>query len=361
MVPFYTTDFGNPSSSHPFGWRAKEAVEAARASVGRLVGASAREIVFTSGATEANNLAIRGLAARHAQGHIITVATEHPAILDVCASVGGEGIEITRLPVDAHGQVDPEQIRQNLRDDTFLVSVMAANNEVGTIHRLQEIGAVVARHPALWHCDAAQAIGKIPIDVDALGIDLLSMSAHKLYGPKGQGALFVRRRRPAIRLRPMQEGGGQERGLRSGTLNVPGIVGLGVACELAESEMTEEIQRLLALRERLVQQLQESLSSVRVNGHPDQHLPGCLSVCFSGTDGRDLMLRLQNSIALSAGAACSAGHDGPSHVLRAMGHSDEDAASTLRFGLGRTTTQEQIDTAADCVVKACRQGAPLAS
>lgn len=363
MVPFYLTDFGNPSSAHPYGWRAKEAVEAARAAVAQLIGASAREIVFTSGATEANNLALRGITARRGpeSGHIITAVTEHPAVLDVCDSVAATGVDVTRLPVDRYGQIDPDQLREQLRDDTYLVSLMAANNEVGTIHRLREIGAVLAAHPALWHCDAAQATGKIPLDVDELGIDLLSISAHKLYGPKGQGALYIRRRRPSIRVQPMQEGGGQERGLRSGTLNVPGIVGLGVACDLAADELQSETARLQMLREQLSQRLQRALPEMHIHGHPADRLPGCLSVCFRGNDGRDLMLRLQDRVAVSAGAACSSGHDGPSHVLQALGVSDRDAASTLRFGLGRTTTAEQIDATADFVIEACRQGSALAS
>ena len=365
MIPFYTTDFGNPSSAHPFGWRAKQATEASRSEVASLIGASPREIVFTSGATEANNLALRGLLERvsdpNNRGHLITGVTEHPAVLDVCDTLELQGVDVTRLPVDAHGQIDAGQLRDSLRPDTFLVSLMAANNEIGTLHPLAEIGSILSDHPALWHCDAAQAAGKIPIDVKALGIDLLSISAHKLYGPKGQGALYVSRRRPAIRLAPLQEGGGQERGIRSGTLNVPGIVGLGTACELAASEMQGEAERLQRLRDRLVSHLTTNLPQLRINGHPEQRLPGCVSICFDGVDGRDLLLQLQQDVALSAGAACASGHAGPSHVLASVGLSDEQAASTLRFGLGRGTTTQQIDTVAERVVEVCTRVSALAS
>lgn len=360
MVPFFTTHFGNPSSAHPYGWQAKEATESSRNAVAGLLGVSAREIVFTSGATEANNLAIRGLAARHPDGgHIITSVTEHPAVLDVCETLSRSGIEVTYLSVDVDGQIDPDELQRQLRDDTFLVSLMAANNEIGTLQPLEQIGLVLKDHPAVWHCDAAQAVGKIPLDVRALGIDMLSMSAHKLYGPKGQGALYVRRRRPAIRLQPLQEGGGQERGIRSGTLNVPGIVGLGRACELAAAELEPEMKRLVQLRERLIGGLGQKLN-LTINGQGQQRLPGCVSVCFAGADGTGLMLRLQHEVALSAGAACASGHAGPSHVLSAIGLSDAQASSTLRFGLGRRTTQEQIDTVIEKVIAACTHNAGLA-
>ena len=364
MLPFLREEFGNASSKvHPYGWSANEAVEKARSQVARLIDASAREIIFTSGATEANNMTLLGLVGSEPARpkHVITQVTEHPAVLDPLAVLETRGHRVTYLSTDEHGRVTPEQVREAITDDTVLVSIMAANNEIGTLQPLKEIGAVCQEAGVLFHTDAAQAIGKIPLSVKELGADLLSLSGHKFYAPKGVGALFVRARSPRIRLAPILHGGGQERGLRPGTLNVPGIVGLGAACGIAAESVVEESDRLRSLRERLRARLEQSLDGLHSNGHPEETLPGTLSVSFEGVDGSALLVSLPG-IAVSAGSACSSSHSKASHVLRAIGVSERLALSTLRFALGRSTTAEQVDTAAETVARAVRklreQGAP---
>ena len=349
MWPYFTTHFGNPSSStHEFGWSAAAAVDQARAQVAELIGAAPREIVLTGGATEANNLAIKGVAEanRDRGDHLVTCVTEHRAVLDVFTTLERRGFRVTRLPVDGTGSVDLERLEEALSEEPVLLSLMAANNEIGTLAPMDEIGRLVSASGVIWHCDAVQAAGKVPLDLAALPVDLLSISAHKLYGPKGQGALFVRRRRPPLRLLPLIEGGGQERGLRSGTLNVPGIVGLGEACRLCGEEMSTEAGRTAALRDALESRLLEGLpGQVRLNGHPGRRLPGALSVSFPGVHGSDLLLALRD-LAVSAGSACSSGSAEPSHVLKAIGRDDGTAAATLRFGLGRFNQAADIEYAA---------------
>lgn len=350
MLPFFTRHYGNPASNtHAFGWAAKEAVERARAQVAALIGAVPQEIVFTSGATEAANLALKGVAAFHrARGnHLITAATEHKAVLDCCRRLAGEGAAATVLPVDRWGQIDVAALDAALTDQTILVAVMAANNEIGTLQPLREIGVLTQKRGVLWFCDAAQAVGKVPLDVEELGVDLLALSGHKMYGPKGIGALYVRRR-PRVRLSALLDGGGQERGLRAGTLDVPGIVGLGMACELARRELATEAERLCALRHSLWRQVAAALPGVETNGHPTSRLPGNLHLSFAGVDGAELLLALPD-LALSSGSACTSASSEPSHVLKAVG---QEAAASLRFGLGRFTTQAEIDIAAARVVAA---------
>jgi cysteine desulfurase len=352
MVPFFTEHFGNPASAtHAYGWEAEAAVQRSREAIAAAINASPEEIVFTSGATEANNLAIKGVAeAYFAKGrHIVTVQTEHNAVLDPCAYLETLGFEITYLPVQADGLVDLEMLAQALRDDTVLVSVMAANNELGVLQPLAEIGALCRDRAILFHSDAAQAIGKIPLDVQAMQIDLLSLTAHKVYGPKGIGALYVRRRNPRVNLAAQLHGGGHERGMRSGTLYTPQIVGFAKAVELGLAEMESEGQRLTTLRDRLWDQLQ-SLAGVHLNGHPHQRLPGNLNVSFDGVDGQALLLGLRSTVALSSGAACSTASTAPSHVLTALGREDALAYASLRFGLGRWTTEAEIDQVAAAVV-----------
>lgn len=358
MWPYFTAHFGNPASrTHAYGWSAAEAVDRARAQVASLIRAAPREIVLTSGATEANNLAIKGVAEanRDRGDHLVTCVTEHRAVLDVFAALERRGFRVTRLPVDSAGSVDLERLEEALAEEPVLLSLMAANNEIGTLQPLEEIGRLVAASGVIWHCDAAQAAGKVPVDVAGLPVDLLSMSAHKLYGPKGQGALFVRRRKPPLRLTPLIEGGGQERGLRSGTLNVPGIVGLGEACRLCGEEMSTDSARIGALRDDLESRLLDGLDGqVRRNGDPRRRLPGALSVSFTGIHGSDLLLALRD-LAVSAGSACSSGTGEPSHVLRAIGCDDATAAATLRFGIGRFNTAGDIDYAARRTVHEARR------
>ncbi len=348
MLPYFTRHFGNPSSAtHAYGWAAKEAVEKARAQVAALIGATPPEIIFTSGATEANNLALKGVAAFHRQrgNHLISCVTEHKAVLDCCRRLENEGFGASYLPVDRWGRVDLEQLEAAISGQTILLSVMAANKEIGTIQPLAEIGALARSRGVLWHCDAAQAAGKIPLDVETLGVDLLAISGHKMYGPKGVGALYVRRR-PRVRLLPLVDGGGQERGLRAGTLDVPGIVGLGMACELAGRELEAEAGFIQLLRQALWQGVSGSLGGVDLNGHPTSRLPGNLHLSFAGVDGAELLLALPD-LALSSGSACTSGSAEPSHVLKAIG---QQAPASLRFGLGRFNTREQIDIAAARVV-----------
>jgi cysteine desulfurase len=342
MVPCFTETFGNAASrTHAYGWDAQEVVDGARERVARLIGAQPKEIIFTSGATEANNLAIKGVAQLHPDGHIVTQATEHHAVIDPCRALERLGHRVTVLPVDSHGRVSPEAVEAAISEETFLVSIMAANNEVGTLQPLARIGRICQTRSVLFHTDATQAVGKVPIDVEAWGIGLLSISAHKIYGPKGVGALFVRHR-PRVRLVAQIDGGGHERGMRSGTLNVPGIVGLGYACEIARESMAEEAQRLSALRDRLLSGIQAELEGVHLNGHADETLPGCLNLSFVGIDGESLLMGL-SGIALSSGSACTSAALEPSYVLKALGVPDNLARSSLRFGLGRFNTEEEVD------------------
>ena len=353
MLPFLTEEFGNAASrTHAFGWRAEEALESARQQVAAALHAEAREIVFTSGATESNNLAILGaVRARGARGaHVITCQTEHPAVLDPCQALEREGARVTRLPVDGAGHLDLDRLANAIDRDTVLVSVMAANNEIGVLHDLAAIGRITRANDVLLHSDAAQAAGKIPIDVGALGIDLLSLTAHKVYGPKGVGALYVRRRRPAISLIPLQYGGAHERGLRSGTVPVPLCVALARALELAEAERDPEAARLRALRERLWQALSSELDGVFINGDVERRLAGNLNVSFAGVEGEALVLAL-DGIAVSTGSACTSARREPSHVLRALGLARERALGSLRFGLGRGTRESEVDAAAAAVIE----------
>jgi cysteine desulfurase len=365
MRPYFEDDFGNASSrTHAYGWRAEEAVTRARAQVARLIHADPKEILFTSGATESNNLAILGgLRGQAERGdHLITVATEHPSVLDVARAAAEQGAEVTILPVDRRGRVDPEAVRLALTPRTVMVSIMAANNEVGTLGPLAEIGAICKERGVLFHTDAAQAIGKIPLDVQEAGIDLLSISAHKIHGPKGVGALYVRRKNPRVTLRPLLYGGGQERGQRPGTLNVPGIVGLGMALEIARNEMGVESKRLAALRDRLQKGFRERISDIVVNGDEERRLPNNLNVSFSYVEGEALLLAL-DGVAVSSGSACTSEKREPSHVLKAMGVSDTMAQTSLRFGLGRFNTEGEIDQVIERVAQAVerlREISPLA-
>jgi cysteine desulfurase len=360
MLPFFTERFGNPhSTQHAFGWNAREATDRARAQVAALINARAGEITFTSGATESSNLALKGAVAAARRGlgaeasakaanHVVTAATEHKSVLDVCLQFLRQGLDVTVLPVDSEGLVDLDALRAAMTPRTILVSVMAANNEIGTIQPIAEIGAIAHEHGALLHTDAAQAVGKIPIDVRAMNIDLLSMTAHKFYGPKGCGALFVRRMKPRLALVPQVAGGGQEGGLRSGTLNVPGIVGLGRAAEVCRLEMAEEGRRLGALRDGLLEGLRRRLQDVRVNGSLEHRLPHNLHVSFAGVEGEALLMAL-GDLAVSTGSACSSGSQAPSHVLTAIGATGDRAGASIRFGLGRTTTAADIDFAIERV------------
>lgn len=357
MLPYFTEAYGNASSrSHSFGWEAEEAVARARAQLAELLGASEKEILFTSGATESNNLAIKGAAEFHREKgrHLVTANAEHKAVLDVVAALETRGFEVTRVPVDGYGQTSPDAVVAALRPVTILVSIMAANNEVGTVNPIAAIGRLLNERGILFHCDAAQAAGKLPLDVEALGVDLLSVSAHKMYGPKGIGALYVRRRARLTRLVPMIDGGGQERGLRSGTLNVPGIVGLGAAAALCGKEMPEERERVRRLRDHLQSRLTAELDGTRINGHPTERLDGNLSISFEGIEGGSLLTSLRG-LAVSSGSACTSGTTAPSYVLKAMGVSDDLAFSTLRFGVGRFNTLAELDAAADQVVAEVRR------
>ncbi len=364
MLPWFTEEYGNAASrQHAYGWRAASAVETAREQVAALIGAAGKEIIWTSGATESNNLAIKGVAGMYAgRGrHIVTCATEHAAVLDPCRRLEGEGFDLTVLDVDPAGRVDPETVADAIADETILVSIMAANNETGTLQPIAEIGRVTRDRGVLLHCDATQAVGKVPVDVEAMGADLLSLSAHKIYGPKGVGALYVRRRSPRVRLACQIDGGGHERGLRSGTLNVPGIVGLGAAAEIRAAEMAAESARLEALRDRLHDTLAGKLEGVHLNGHPTERLPNTANLSFAHVEGEALLMKL-TGLAVSTGSACASGTKEASHVLRAMGVAPELAASAVRFSLGRQTTPEQIDDAAGQVVgavEALREMSPL--
>jgi cysteine desulfurase len=353
MWPYFAEHYGNAASrTHVFGWKAAEAVQEARQQVAELVAARPREIIFTSGATESNNLALKGAAAMyHARGdHIVTVQTEHKAVLDPCRRLQQEGFRVTFLPVDRQGLIAPEQVAEAIDDRTILVSVMAANNEIGVLQPIAAIGRLCQERGVLFHTDAAQAAGKIPLDVEEMGIDLLSLSAHKMYGPKGVGALYVRGRRPHVRLQPILDGGGHEHGLRSGTLPVPLVVGLGKACTLCRAEMADEASRLLRLRQRLCQGIRTRLVDVTLNGHAEQRLPGNLNLSFGGVKGEALLMALYD-VAVSSGSACTSADPEPSYVLRALAD-DDRAHSSIRFGLGRFTTEEEVDYVVEAVVRA---------
>lgn len=352
MLPYFSTHFGNPSSeTHPFGWTAKEAVTLAREQLAALIGAEPRELIFTAGATEAINLALKGVAhAYRSKGnHLITVETEHKAVLDTCKALEREGFEVSYLPVGADGTLDPGVLADALRPETLLVAAMWANNETGVMHPLAELAALAHQHGALFMTDATQAIGKVPVDV--AHVDLLACSAHKFYGPKGVGALYASRRQPRVRLMPVLDGGGQETGLRGGTLNTPGIVGLGAAAVLAQQHQATDTQRWTALRDRLEQRLLASLDGVRINGQAAERLPQTTNVSFAGVKAGSLIKHLRE-LAVSPGSACSSAATRPSHVLSAMGLTDEAAFASVRISLGRPTTEADVEQAADLLVRA---------
>ena len=356
MLPYFTERFGNPSSvGHIYGWEAEAAIKQAREILANAIHASPEEIIFTSGATEANNLAIKGVAESYFDRgrHIITLQTEHNAVLDPCHYLRSLGFDVTFLPVESDGLIDLNLLEKTLRSDTILVSVMAANNEIGVLQPLEAIGDLCHAHQVLFHTDAAQAIGKIPLDVEAMHIDLMSLTAHKVYAPKGIGALYVRRRNPRVQIAPQIHGGGHERGLRSGTLYPPQIVGFAKAVELAIAEMSSESQRLTELRDRLWQRVSQ-LDGIQLNGHATQRLPGNLNISIKGIDGQALLLGVQPMIAVSSGSACTSAKIEPSHVLRALGLPDELAYASMRFGIGRFNTVEEVDRAADVVVETVR-------
>lgn len=345
MAPYFTEVFGNAASrNHEFGWRSEEAVENGRKQVADLIGASSKEIVFTSGATESDNLAIKGVAEMYYErgDHIITVVTEHKAVLDTCKRLEKRGFKVTYLPVASDGLVSADDVRNAITDKTILVSIMMANNEIGVIQPIAEIGRVCKERGVIFHTDATQAVGKIPFDVNELNVDLASFSAHKIYGPKGVGGLYVRRKNPRVMLVPMMDGGGHERGMRSGTLNVTGIVGLGKACEIAKAEMLDENKRVFNLKEKLRKGIMDEIPDVFINGHPDQRLPGNLNISFAYVEGESLLMGI-NDIAVSSGSACTSASLEPSYVLKALGVGEELAHSSIRFGLGRFNTDEEVD------------------
>jgi cysteine desulfurase len=351
MLPYFTEIFGNAASrSHSFGWTAEKAVELARDQVGALIGASGKEIVWTSGATESDNLAIKGAAEFHKDrgNHIITAQTEHKAVLDTCKRLEKEGFDVTYLPVEHDGRVNPATVRAAMTDKTILVSIMLANNEIGTVNPIEEIGAVVKERGAIFHVDAVQGVGKIPFDVNAARVDLASLSAHKMYGPKGIGALYVRRK-PRVRITAQIDGGGHERGMRSGTLNVPSIVGFGKAAELSRTEMASEAKRLFALRERLREGIQSRVTDTYINGSMEHRLPGNLNISFAYVEGEGMLMGLKD-VAVSSGSACTSASLEPSYVLRAVGVEEEMAHTSIRFGLGRFNTEEEVDYVIDLVV-----------
>ena len=354
MLPYFTQQFGNAASRHhSFGWQAEEAVDRAREQVAALLGAEKNEVIFTSGATEADNLALKGVFETYAVkgNHIITCNIEHKAVLDVCKSLEKRGADVTYLPVSTEGLVTPEQVETAIRPDTILIAIMYANNELGTLMPVKEIGAIARKHNVLFFTDATQAVGKVPIDVNRDNIDLLALSAHKLYGPKGAGALYVRRRNPRVKLSAQQHGGGHEREMRSGTLNVSGIVGLGKACELCRAELTQDAERLARLRDRLETALLK-IDGAFVNGSREHRLPNVTNVGFSGVDNEGLLMGINKEIAVSSGSACTSGSLEPSYVLKALGLGDEVARSSLRFSLGRFTTEEEVDYVAQKVGEA---------
>jgi cysteine desulfurase len=366
MLPYFGEKFGNAASrNHPFGWEAEEAVDSAREQIAKLISAKGKEIIFTSGATESDNLAIKGVVEFYKEkgNHVITCVTEHKAVLDTCKALERAGkATTTYLPVDQYGMVNPDDVRNAITDKTVLISIMYANNEIGTIHPIREIGKIAKEKGILFHSDATQGVGKIPVNVDQDGIDLLSMTGHKIYGPKGCGALYVRSKGPRVRLTPQMDGGGHERGMRSGTLNVPGIVGFGKACELCGQEMENEVAKLITLRTRLHEGLIKDLDDVYLNGHPTQRLPGNLNVSFSYVEGESFLMGLNKEIALSSGSACTSATLEPSYVLKALGVGEELAHTSIRFGLGRFNTEADVDYVIRRVVevtKRLRELSPL--
>ena len=353
MLPYLTEKFGNPAScTHQFGWDAEAGVDKARKQVAGLINAQPEEIIFTSGATESDNLAIKGVARanRHRGNHLVTLAIEHYAVLDACRRLEEEGFKVSYLPVGCDGLLNLEEFERVLTDQTILASVMAANNEIGTIQPIGEFGRLCRARGILFHTDAVQALGKIEIDVEAMGIDLLSLSAHKIYGPKGVGALYIRQKEPRLRLTPLVDGGGHERGMRSGTLNVPGIVGLGQACEICREELDREPARLEILRDRLKTGIMAGLDDVAINGSLTERLPNNLNLRFAGVDAESFLMALKD-IALSSGSACNSTGEGASYVLQALGLSEEAAASSIRFGLGRFNTEEEVDFTIERVIQ----------
>ena len=364
MMPYLTTKFGNAASrNHSFGWDAEQAVEKAREQIASLIGATAKEIIFTSGATESNNLAIKGIAEMYRErgNHIITQVTEHKAVLDTFKRLEKHGYRVTYLPVKADGLIDLEDLKRAMDDKTILVSIMAANNEIGVLQPIREIGKLCHEKGVIFHTDAVQAVGKVPVNVQADNIDVLSLSGHKIYGPKGVGALYVRRRNPRVQIAAQIDGGGHERGMRSGTLNVPGIVGLGKACALAQEEMATEAVRLAALRDRLKNKLEAELDYIHINGSMEHRLPGNLNVSFVYVEGESLLMGI-NDIAVSSGSACTSATLEPSYVLKALGLGDDVAHSSIRFGMGRFNTENEVDYVAAKVieiVKHLRELSPL--
>jgi len=364
MLPYFTQKFGNAASrNHSFGWEAEQAVENAREQIAKLIGASAKEIIFTSGATESNNLAIKGIAEMYRErgNHIITQVTEHKAVLDTCKRLEKYGYRVTYLPVKSDGLIDMEDLKRAIDDKTILVTIMAANNEIGVIQPIAEIGKLCHEKGVIFHTDSVQAVGKVPLDVNAMNIDVLSMTAHKLYGPKGVGALYVRRRNPRVQISAQIDGGGHERGMRSGTLNVPGIVGFGKACEIAREEMATEAARLQTMRDRLKHMLESELDYVEINGSMEHRLPGNLNMSFVYVEGESLLMGI-NDVAVSSGSACTSATLEPSYVLKALGLGDDVAHSSIRFGLGRFNNDAEVDYVANKVigiVKKLRELSPL--
>src|SRR5512133_668124 len=364
MLPYFTDRFGNAASrNHSFGWAGEEAVETARERIAKLIGATTKEIIFTSGATESDNLAIKGVAEMYREkgNHIITAVTEHKAVLDTCKRLEKYGYRVTYLPVQKDGLIDLDDLKRAIDDKTILVTLMAANNEIGVIQPLAEIGKLCKERGVIFHTDSTQAVGKIPMDVNKMGIDLASISAHKMYGPKGVGALYVRRKSPRVQLVAQMDGGGHERGMRSGTLNVTGIIGLGKACEIAMNEMPQESCRLAGLRNRLRDKIMGSLDEVYINGNMEHRLPNNINISFAYVEGESLLMGI-NDIAVSSGSACTSATLEPSYVLKALGTGDELAHSSIRFGLGRFNTEAEVDYVADKVidtVKRLRELSPL--
>jgi cysteine desulfurase len=357
MLPFFTDKFGNAASrNHSFGWEAEQAVDLAREQIARLIGATAKEIVFTSGATESDNLAIKGIAEMYRErgDHIITQVTEHKAVLDTCKRMEKQGCRVTWLPVNAEGLIELEDLIEAIDDKTILITIMFANNEIGVIQPIAEIGKLCRVRGILFHTDAVQAVGKVPVDVNAMNIDALSLSAHKIYGPKGVGALYVRRRDPRVRIAAQMDGGGHERGMRSGTLNVPGIVGLGKACEIARLEISAEAERLATMRDTLKAKLESKLDFIHTNGTMKHRLPGNLNMSFLHVEGESLMMGI-NDIAVSSGSACTSAAIEPSYVLKALGLDDDVAHSSIRFGLGRFNTPAEVDYVADRIIDVVRK------
>ena len=352
MLPYFSQKFGNAASrNHSFGWEAEQAVENAREQIAKLIGASAKEIIFTSGATESNNLAIKGIAEMYKErgNHIITQVTEHKAVLDTCKRLEKYGYRVTYLPVKADGLIDIEDLKRAMDDKTILVSIMFANNEIGVIQPVAEIGKLCHEKGVIFHTDGVQAVGKVPVDVNSMNIDVLSLTAHKIYGPKGVGALYVRRRNPRVQISAQIDGGGHERGMRSGTLNVPGIVGLGKACEIAGAEMATEAARLQGMRDHLRNKLESALDYVEVNGSWEHRLPGNLNMSFVYVEGESLLMGI-NDVAVSSGSACTSATLEPSYVLKALGLGDDVAHSSIRFGLGRFNNEAEVDYVADKVI-----------